>query len=90
RTAWVLLPGADTQLALAEALAVTGDPAATAAWASARAVEPAAPPALFGLVGGLIGRGARQPALRWGRRLGRLVPGHGPSRYNLGDLALSS
>lgn len=90
RTAWILSPGPETQLSLAEALAALGDPAAVAAWSAAVVFDPASPPALFGFVGGLAGRSARQSALRWGARLVRLVPGHAPTRYNLGDLALSA
>lgn len=90
RTAWILSPGPETQLSLAEALSALGQPASAGAWAAALAFDPASPPALFGFVGALTGDRARHAAVRWGARLVRLAPDHGPSRYNLGDLALSA
>lgn len=90
RTACRLSPDAATQLALAEALTALDDPLAPGAWQAALAFDPALPAALFGFVGGSLAAGRREMAPCWGRRLVRLVPGHGPSRYNLGDLALST
>lgn len=90
RTARRLLPGAAAQAALAEALSALRDPVAAAAWRAALAFDPALPEALFGLVGDLLAAGARDVAPVWARRLVRLVPEHGPSRYNLGDFALST
>jgi len=89
RTAWRLAPGPATRTALAQALAAAGDPAAPAAWRAVLAFDPAAVPALFGLVGGLLATDAGGPALAWGLRLVQVAPAHALGRYNLGDLALA-